>query len=47
VVKVGAEFEVAMCENGKWWSRWVGNGKWEVAVKVGEKWEVVVKVGTE
>ena len=26
-VKVGAESEVDMCENGKWWSRWVGNGK--------------------
>ena len=21
VVKVGAEFEVATCENGKWWSK--------------------------
>ena len=27
-VKVGAESEVDMHENGKWWSRWVGNGKW-------------------
>jgi hypothetical protein len=28
VVKVGAEFEVNRCENGKWWLWWVGNGKW-------------------
>jgi hypothetical protein len=37
VVKVGKKLEVAVnvdaksevdkCENGKWWSRWVGNGK--------------------
>ena len=28
VVKVGAEPEVAMCENGKWWSKWVQNLNW-------------------
>jgi hypothetical protein len=26
-VKVGVESEVAMCENGKWWSKVVRNGK--------------------
>jgi hypothetical protein len=28
VVKVGAESEVAMYENGKWWSKWEHNLKW-------------------
>jgi len=28
VVKVGAESEAAMCENGKWWSKSVQNLKW-------------------
>jgi hypothetical protein len=27
-VKVGAKSEVAMCENGKWWSKWVLNLEW-------------------
>jgi hypothetical protein len=42
VVKVGVESEVAMHENGKWWSKWVCNLKWP-CVKV----EVVVKVSAE
>ena len=28
VVQVGTEFEVAMPESGKWWSKWVHNLKW-------------------
>jgi hypothetical protein len=27
--KVSADSEVAMCENGKWWSKWVQNAKWQ------------------
>jgi hypothetical protein len=28
VVKVGAESEMAMCDNAKWWSKWAQNLKW-------------------
>jgi hypothetical protein len=31
VVKVGVESEVAMHENGKWWSKWVWNLEWQKA----------------
>jgi hypothetical protein len=28
-VKVGAESEVATCDNGKWWSKWERIRKWQ------------------
>ena len=37
-VKVGTEFEVSMCKNGKWWSKWVRNRKWWSKWVLNLKW---------